>query len=61
VSPVARFDLDEQFWLDWWRNWYLYGTVYAINTPEPRVIPAETLTIHEGPCPASSFSAEEPE
>jgi len=51
VSPVARFDTDEKFWADWDRQWLLYGTVYAVNLPEPRVVPANTLTIHEGPCP----------
>jgi hypothetical protein len=53
VSPVARFDRDEQFWLDWELQWLLYGTVYAINTPEPRVIPFDALTVHEGPCQAA--------
>ncbi len=57
TSGVVRFDRDEAFWLEWERQWLLYGTVYAINNPEPRVVPAATLTIHEGPCPAVAVSA----
>jgi hypothetical protein len=47
VSPVARFDLSDQFWSDWLKNWLLYGSVYAINLPEPRVVPFDKLEFRE--------------
>jgi len=43
-------DFWQDFWRDWFREWVLYGAVYAINMPEPHVIPAGSLTVHEGPC-----------
>jgi len=42
---AVRFDRDEKFWLDWERNWLLYGTVYAINNPEPRVVPPDEFVV----------------
>lgn len=47
---TVSFDLDDDFWQDWFNNWFLYGTVYAINHPEPRVVDATEITVHEGPC-----------
>ena len=44
MTPV-HFERDAKFWADWERNWLLYGTVYAINNPEPRVVPLDEFVV----------------
>lgn len=47
TTEPTTFPSDEQFRRDIERNWLLYGTVYIVNTPTPRVIPSEAIEVRE--------------